>query len=79
LLFGLAAADIPSRDGGHLLVVPSSIVLMMIPAGGASIPLTVPCDEALCGLEVFLQAWESDPGASLGVSFSPGLKLVLGS
>jgi hypothetical protein len=33
----------------------------------------------LCGLSIYLQALEIDAGASRGVSFTPGLQLVLGS
>lgn len=79
LFLGLAPADIPSSYGGHLLLLPATVVMLTLPADGASLPAFVPCNEALCGLEVYLQAWESDPGASHGVSFTRGLKLVLGS
>jgi hypothetical protein len=33
----------------------------------------------LCGFTVDLQAIEADPGAAKGVSFTPGLELLLGT
>jgi hypothetical protein len=79
MILGLAPTDTPSADGGHLLVVPSSVITVPLGPAGISLPACVPCDGALCGLAVYLQVWEADPGASQGVSFTPGLKLVLGS
>jgi hypothetical protein len=38
----------------------------------------LPSDVTLLGATVDLQAFESDPGAAKGVSFTPGLELVLG-
>jgi hypothetical protein len=78
LFLGLAAADIPTKQGGHLLVLPGTVILMTLPASGLSLPSCVPCDGALCGLGVYMQAWEVDPGASLGIAFTRGLKLLLG-
>ncbi len=34
--------------------------------------------EALCGLRIYVQALQVDPGAAKGVSFTPGLDLLLG-
>jgi hypothetical protein len=76
---GLTQADIPSADGGHLLVLPTTVIVIPLPAAGVSLPACVPCDGVFCGLAVYLQDWQADPGASQGVSFTPGLKLVLGS
>jgi hypothetical protein len=59
-------------------VLPGTVILMTLPANGMSLPSCVPCDGALCGLGVYMQAWEVDPGASLGISFTRGLKLLLG-
>jgi hypothetical protein len=79
LLLGFAQIDRPTIYGGHLLVEPASIFLLQLPAAGVSIPGTLPCDGSLCGLSIYLQALEDDPGAQKGISFTPGLKLVLDS
>ncbi|MFO0982924.1 MAG: hypothetical protein U1E76_14530 [Planctomycetota bacterium] len=78
LFVGLTQIDQPTIYGGHLLVSPRTIFLFPIPAAGAPIPGDLPCDGSLCGLPVNIQALEMDPGASKGVSFTPGLQLVLG-
>jgi hypothetical protein len=79
LFVGLTAADIPTAEGGRLLVLPTTVILFELPAAGISLPSCVPCDGTLCGFGVYMQAWEADPGASQGVSFSKGLQLMLGS
>lgn len=79
LMLGLSQIDVPTALGGRLMVGPSTVVPIQIPKDGASLPVCIPCDAALCGLDVFLQALENDPGASLGVSFTLGLWLGLGS
>jgi hypothetical protein len=79
LALGLGPTDQGTAHDGHLLVVPFNIVLLSLPAAGLAIPGTLPCDPALCGRAIYLQALEADAGASEGVSFTPGLRLVLGS
>jgi hypothetical protein len=76
---GLAQASIPTPFGGVLLVLPAVVFPFVLPAPGADFPVTVTCDTTLCGLSIYLQAWEADAGASDGVSFTPGLELKLGS
>ena len=49
-----------------------------LPPAGLSVTVTIPCDLTLCGLSVNMQVLELDAGASKGVSFTPGLNLVLG-
>jgi hypothetical protein len=79
LAIGLTQASLSTAFGGTLLLLPISIVTIPIPAAGLSVPGAIPNDERLCGLAVFLQVMEIDAGASKGVSFTPGLKLDLGS
>ncbi|MFO0982661.1 MAG: hypothetical protein U1E76_13165 [Planctomycetota bacterium] len=79
LIIGLAQTDQPTLYDGHLLVVPTSVVLLSVPSGGIALPGFLPCDYSLCGLAVYLQALEVDPGASKGISFTSGLQLVLGT
>jgi hypothetical protein len=79
LVLGLASADLPTVFGGRFLVQPFSILSLGLPAAGLSVASTIPDDPALCGLAVFLQVLELDSGATKGVSFTPGLRLNLGS
>ncbi|MFO0981366.1 MAG: integrin alpha [Planctomycetota bacterium] len=79
LFVGLAEGSIPTNLGGTLLVAPPwTIVTLPIPAAGVNLPVQVLCDSALLGLSVYLQILENDGGASSGVSFSKGLKVVHG-
>jgi Tol biopolymer transport system component len=77
-LVGLQSASIPTSAGGTLLVDPQMTLLFGLPPAGASIPETIPHDRILCGLPIFLQALELDAGALHGISFTPGLELVVG-
>jgi hypothetical protein len=79
LFLGLMPTDQPTGYDGHLLVIPSNIVLFTLPGAGLSIPSTVPCNPVLCGQSIYLQGLELDPGASQGVAFTRGLRLVFGS
>ncbi|HET6163444.1 MAG TPA: hypothetical protein VFG37_07225 [Planctomycetota bacterium] len=76
---GLGRASIPTRAGGTLLVDAPHFVVEAIPPSGLSPPFTVPFDPALCGLVVDLQALELDPGASAGISFTPGIEWTFGN
>jgi hypothetical protein len=79
LLFaGLQRTSLHSSFGGDLLVVPVLTLYITFSYGGDSFTGTIPNDYQLCGLAVDLQAIESDPGAAKGVSFTPGLELVIG-
>jgi hypothetical protein len=79
LFIGALPADQPTLYDGHLLLVPLTIFLVQLPGAGLGIPGDMPCDGTLCGRSIYLQALELDPGASQGVSFTRGLRLVLGS
>ena len=76
---GLAQTDQPTVYDGRLLVIPLNVLLLPLPGAGLALPGPVPCDSTLCGLSIYLQALELDPGASKGISFTPGLRLVLGT
>ncbi len=74
-----AKASIPINKGGTLLVAPPWLVLpVALPAAGLALNIDVPLDVTLMGLEYDVQALELDPGASKGISFTPGLELILG-
>jgi hypothetical protein len=78
IFIGFQEADIPSVWGGDLLLVPSVTVLLALPPAGTALGFDLPDRADLCGLLVDLQAIELDPGAPHGVSFTPGLELILG-
>ena len=75
---GFQQTSIHSALGGDLLVLPAITTVVGLPSGGTSFTGFIPNDGALCGFEIDLQAWEADPGAAKGVSFTQGLELVLG-
>lgn len=79
LLFGDEQAAFPTPFGGTLLnnaVVPVSIPSLAI--GGQSTPLSIPDQSALCGVELYAQLIQFDAGASAGVAFSRGLRMIIG-
>ncbi|MFO0984255.1 MAG: hypothetical protein U1E76_21455 [Planctomycetota bacterium] len=75
---GFSSASTPTIYGGTLLVVPSQFLAIPLLAGTTPLPGTIPADESLCGLSVYLQVLEIDPGASAGISFTRGLQLAMG-
>ncbi|MFO0983286.1 MAG: hypothetical protein U1E76_16395 [Planctomycetota bacterium] len=78
LFLGFASADLPTAWQGTLLVLPSITIPLGLPSNGVDLPVSIPCDEALCGAAIYLQVLEHDLGASRGVAFTPGLVIVLG-
>ena len=59
--------------------MPALTIPLGLPPGGDSFTGDdLPTIASLCGVTVDLQAIELDPGAAKGVSFTPGLELVLG-
>jgi hypothetical protein len=78
LLLGLDDASVPTSKGGTILVTPFMTVVLVLGKHGTTLTDTLPDDPALCDLHVYLQALEVDPGASKGLSFTPGLDLTLG-
>ena len=54
-------------DGGTLLVTPVSVSSFNLPFGAAStfsLPINLPLDPMLCGVNVYFQFMIVDPGAS---------------
>jgi probable HAF family extracellular repeat protein len=78
LLIGFRQADLHSSWGGDLLLLPALTLPITFSFGSDSFTGALPYDDALVGVEVDLQVLEFDPGASKGISFTPGLDLVLG-
>ena len=78
LFVGFQQLSLHSSWGGDLLVLPALVIPISFSYGGDSFSGDIPSDWTLCGVTLFLQAIEADPGAAKGVSFTPGLELVLG-
>ncbi|HET6202957.1 MAG TPA: hypothetical protein VFI25_09175 [Planctomycetota bacterium] len=78
LVVGSAEATVPTGYGGSLLVTPGGLLALPVPPGGLVLPLFIPPDPALCGATFYGQAAEADPGASAGLSFTPGLRVRIG-
>ena len=74
---GFQQASLPLW-GGTLLVQPSLLVSLPVPAAGVDLPFSIPYDEGACEVDVYLQVVQTDPGAVRGMSFTPGLHLTLG-
>ena len=60
------------------VVVAGAIIAFAVPQSAVSLPMDV-CDASFCGLSIYLQVMVFDPGAKQLVSFTPGLRLDLGS
>jgi hypothetical protein len=78
VIVGTAETNLPTALGGQLLVTPSWIIAFAVPQSAVSLPMDV-CDASFCGLSIYLQVMVFDPGAKQLVSFTPGLRLDLGS
>lgn len=79
LFVGLGRAEMPTTWGGELLVAPVLGFGLALPAGVTTLSGQIPNDPSLCQVTVDLQVLEADPGAAKGVSFTPGLELILGN
>ncbi len=80
LLVGFGMTSMPSLFGGTVLVeVDGMVSLGDVPPAGMSEPWTIANDSALCGMELYTQLIQLDAGASDGVAFSAGLRLVIGN
>src|SRR5262249_35939919 len=78
LFAGFRQGKIPTAWDGLLQVGPPWFIYpLAIPAQGLSLRVELPCDTSLSGLELDMQVLEIDPGASKGISFTKGLKMVL--
>ena len=78
LAIGFQRGSFDLKYGAQLLVVPALIVPITFSYGADSFTGTIPDDVLLCGVTVDVQGIEADPGAASGLSFSPGLELVIG-
>ena len=74
----LAGGAFRTKFGADVLVAPTLLVPISFSYGSDSLTGTHPSAVELCGTSIDLQVLELDPGAPFGVSFTPGLELVLG-
>lgn len=79
LVAGLLDANEATPYCGRLLVVPYSMVPITVPPTGFVLPWSIPLDPYLVDLAIHLQGLQADDGATCGLSFSPGLTLLLGT
>jgi Tol biopolymer transport system component len=78
LAIGFGAASLPTKFGGTLLVDYDFLVPLALPPSGLSVSADVPYDPSYALLSAYLQAFDMDAGAAHGLSFTPGLHLLLG-
>ena len=78
LLIGSSDANTISSAGGTLLVTPTYVIPVTLRLKSTPLSGMVPSDDNLCGESLYIQALEVDPGASQGISFTAGLRLILG-
>lgn len=77
LILGLSQAGLPFF-GGTVLVTPLLVFPVPLASGGISLPLRAPPSTAALWHPIYFQVIEDDPGAVWGLSFTPGLVLVIG-
>src|SRR5262249_47831972 len=78
LLIGWSDDNTISSAGGTLLVTPTYLIPITLILKSTPLNGMVPSDDNLCGQSLYVQALEVDPGASQGISFTAGLRLILG-
>ncbi|HEX6813612.1 MAG TPA: hypothetical protein VF384_18480 [Planctomycetota bacterium] len=78
IFFGDTPISVVTPWDGTALVFPLVSIAVVVPAGGAQVPLAIPNDPALCGFSLYMQGILVDGGASQSIAFTPGLVFVLG-
>ena len=78
LLLGDARANWPTNRGGSIDVAFFQMLTVVVPPSGWQDTADIPLDVGLSGAVFDLQLIQLDPGASHGMSFTPGLELVIG-
>lgn len=79
LLIGTARANLPTPFGGFVHVQILAQVPVPLGMTGVTLRVSVPDLPSLCGSAITFQAVLTDPGASHGVAFTPGLELLPGA
>lgn len=70
VLVGFQQATLHTKCGGDVLLIPAYLLPITFSFGGSVISGSISNDVEYCGLGIYLQVVEADPGAVLGVSFS---------
>ena len=78
LVFGEERASFWTELGGRILTIPIVNFGASVPAAGLTLPIDIPNDASIVGLQIHGQAAEIDAGARFQVAFSAGLTLTLG-
>lgn len=78
LVLSTERANLTTPFGGALLTEPTVTVALPVPAAGLSLPLGVPNEPVILGLQICSQSIQADTGAHFGLAFSRGLALLLG-
>lgn len=79
LIIGTMQVTVPTPLGGTLLASPELLLFPPVSSIGFALPMPVPNQPEMCGTEIVVQMIQADPGASAGFSFTPGLRLLLGT
>lgn len=86
MLLGAGSADTPAPFGALYVSLAGPHIILPLLLGGtpgtpgagtASLPLPLPADATLQGLDLYLQALIADPQARAGVAHTAGLHLVI--
>ncbi len=77
---GFQPESLLTPKGGTLLVKSPYLFTANLPIFWpfTPVPFDIPCQSIFCGLTMYMQTLQLDPGASHEISFSPGLELTLG-
>lgn len=78
LAIGFSPASLPFAGGTLLVSPPMTLLVMGVPQAGLSLSGPLPCEPTFCGVCVYLQLLQLDPGASNNYSMTNGLELCLG-
>lgn len=78
LLIGIEPIDVPTSLLGHLLVDPMAVAPIGLAPDRGTFSAEIPDVHDWLGAVAYLQALELDPWAARGVSFTPGLEVVIG-
>lgn len=78
LLVGSAPAEIVTNLQGTLLVAPFLGQYLDPPAAGLAVDCPVEGDPSSCGVRLYAQLIQEDPGTPCGAAFSKGYEITLG-
>ncbi|MBM4014566.1 MAG: hypothetical protein FJ293_06340 [Planctomycetes bacterium] len=78
LVIGEEPLDQPFGRAARLLVAPSAVEWIAVPAEGLAVDATIPDDPALPFSDWFVQVLLLEPTAVGGISATAGLELVIG-